>query len=191
MERVWFWFGQGRNWGSYKKLLPALELFPHSDIVTVDDDTIYGARMIEDFLTQSLGQSGAIVGSRGTLVPPLKEDASLEAYVSWPRATATTTGNIFLTGHGGILYPGGVFDGTPILDQQLASKHCPNQDDIWFWAMANLAGIDRVVTTSAHYFHVPVKKNEQGLFQENERPTGNDAGLAKVISLFDFGKQIR
>lgn len=172
--------------GSYKKLLPALKLFPNSDIVTVDDDTIYGPRMIEQFIKRSLEKSASIVGSRGAVVPPAPQDGALEPYVSWPSAQATTAGNIFLTGHGGVFYPGGVFEGTPILDQLLALRLCPNQDDIWFWAMASLAGVDRVITSSTHYFQVPLRAAGEGLFQRNEMASGNDRGLARVVQYFEI-----
>lgn len=172
--------------GSFKKLLPALSMFPDSHILTVDDDAIYRRDMISLFLQKSAERGGAIVGSRGKLVPTPTPQSELAPYDSWPMAHVNDSGNILLTGLGGVLYPAGSFNNTPVLERQLAQELCRMQDDVWFWAMAMLSGRKRAVTLDSVFTQIPGAHYERGLYAKNRLPGGNDASVRKVIDFFEL-----
>jgi hypothetical protein len=127
------------DWRSYKKLLPALEDFSDLPIVTADDDTIYPRLWLEQLYTAHEADRGSILAHRATQIV-LTAPGEFASYESWPWATTKSDPTLtFATGAGGILYPvGGLHEN--VREYALAARLAPTADDIWFKAMALLAG---------------------------------------------------
>jgi hypothetical protein len=129
-----------RNTRSYKKLLPVLEAFPASMVVTADDDVLYPRWWLERLVARTVELPDYILGHRGTEIGV--SDGDLTPYETWPAAGRKTRGSrLFLTGNGGVAYPAGSL-APQVMDVELALNLCPTADDIWFKAMALLQGSD-------------------------------------------------
>ena len=177
---------------SYKKLIPALETFPNSVIITVDDDMYYNPHLVE-WLLESYGSSdkhtvlgtyGAGVRSSGNRYLP---------YSQWQEACPDDK-DICLIGCGGILYPPAIFD-TEILNSDVFMRLAPRADDLWFWAMAKRAGIptslishygyaiNTAVNRINDFFPAEYKDNLSFL---NDIEGGNNEQLNNLISYYNL-----
>lgn len=127
------------NTRSYKKLLPALDLFPDQILITADDDVIYPRNWMARLLDEHELHSKEIICYRANEIVR-SMTGEFEPYMSWPRATVTSDPTRVLpTGVGGVLYPVGSLD-PRVLDEQQALALAPFADDFWFKIMALLAG---------------------------------------------------
>ena len=118
---------------SYKKLIPALKMFPHNIIITVDDDVYYDVHLVEKLLEAYKADGRkSIVCNNGVAVG--KKDGRFLPYSQWKH---DVEGNPEYSGVGemGILYPGDCFD-DEILKEEIFMKYLPTADDIWFWLQA-------------------------------------------------------
>ena len=170
---------------SFKKLLPSIERFPGSTIVTADDDVIYPSGWLAGLVAaHELGDKD-VVGHRGTCI--VGGRSSLAPYVSWPQAnTSTPSSRTFLTGMGGILYPP---VGLPpeTLDRSLATTLCPTADDIWFKAMELLGGLTvrKVSDDSAQLYGVR-SAQRFSLRRANVDEGGNEVQFRAVMDYFEL-----
>lgn len=127
---------------SYKKLIPALKEFSDKCIVTADDDIFYERDWLKKLWDMHLRYPNDKIthiahtvsfGSDGILLP----------YNKWMHnVRAATCGKMYFpTGGGGTLYPP-----TPVseyfLDENLYMKLAPNADDVWFYFMGILSGLN-------------------------------------------------
>lgn len=177
---------------SYKKLIPALKMFPEAAIITVDDDVVYDYDIIERMLTAYVANTDAIQACR---VHSMKCDGSgrLLPYNQWDWTTASTVKRHFITGVGGVLYPPYSL-GEEVLNQDVFRSICPTADDVWFTAMAKLNGtpIMKVETRSPNGedFVSNPEVQDMGLCRINTGRFGkNDEQIQAVFSrygIYDF-----
>ncbi len=128
------------NIKSYKKLIPALELYPHDIIVTADDDIFYPPHWLQSLYTSYLENPNYIHAHRAHKIT-FKNASELHSYWDFDfnidySETAPSFLN-FPTGCGGILYPPNSLH-KDVFNKELFTKLAPYADDIWFWAMAVL-----------------------------------------------------
>jgi hypothetical protein len=123
------------NLGSYRKLVHALEAFPDKAIITVDDDKIYAAGAIESMLATARRHPRHVVFRQGFTIRP---DFRLQVADREPGLWHIPVGV------GGILYPPGSLV-SDVTDSSLFLALAPHADDIWFRAMALLAGTPAVL----------------------------------------------
>lgn len=137
---------------SYQKLVPALRQFPDDAIITVDDDIIYNANMLENLITAYIEDPTNIYCNRAHRMK-LKSDGSLKLYKHWGKRTSEVGPNVlnFLTGVGGVLYPPHSLD-DEVLNEEVFMDICKMADDVWFAAMALKKGtpVYRVATYDPH-----------------------------------------
>lgn len=127
---------------SYKKLLPALKVFPDDVIVTVDDDEIYRKDLIEGLYKAYLSDPNKIY-SHHACYPSLNPEGQLRPYNDW-FTPASNKHWIMPLGVSGVLYPPHCLH--PDVDkEELFMKLCPLADDLWFWIMALRQGTSHVV----------------------------------------------
>ncbi|WP_102798330.1 hypothetical protein [Bowmanella denitrificans] len=135
------------NYRSYKKLIPTLTRYPDATVITVDDDMLYGPRLVESLYLASKVSPGAIIGARGRLI--LKDDSGeLAPYAHWQfvdgKHPLQACYCLIPIGYGGVLYPPGALQDS-VLDIAAFSKLAPFADDIWFKCMAMLAATPTVI----------------------------------------------
>lgn len=156
LEIVWV----DRNIRSYKKLLPTIERYPNSHIVTVDDDIIYEPWRLGRLVHAAEQHPGAIIGYRGWQI--VVNNGQFAPYTSWPRADKNTPeGSTLLTGVGGILYPPGVLIPELLLNIETALALAPTADDIWFWAIAVMSHVN--IVCLGYDKHLQIKYDYQDL----------------------------
>ena len=128
-----------RSARSYNKLLPVRSAYPSATIVTFDDDQAYEPWRLRLLLEAAKVRPGVIIGHRGWEVGT--RIGALRAYETWkPAGPDTDSSRCFLPGVGGILYPPDVVPISLLCDLELALELTPYNDDIWFWAVAQVSG---------------------------------------------------
>ena len=127
----------GRNIRSYRKLVPALDDFPESIIVTVDDDVVYHKNMLRDLITLHEKYPKDIIAHRAKRISPDKPYKKWKKY-RWYHFLSRKIHNDFSnlqTGVAGVLYPPHALK-KEMIDPALFMEIAPTADDIWFWAAA-------------------------------------------------------
>lgn len=125
------------DWGPYKKLLPALKLYPNDIIVTADDDIFYSNDWLKKLYDNHIKYPNTIIAHRAKRVS-FNNGKILEKYNKWPFSDDSEPSFLnFCTNGGGTLFPPNSLSKL-VLDYNLARKLCGNSDDIWIWGMAIL-----------------------------------------------------
>ncbi len=176
---------------SYKKLIPALEEFPDSPIITVDDDFYYNEHVVE-WLMEAYEQSDkrTVIGSWGCI--PVIRNGKYAPYTIWQDCKYGNQHTEYsLFAGNGTVYPPRIFD-EEMCNKEVFMKQCPTADDIWFWVQEKRLGIETQLITNAGYgLHVPVNRiftynpNQPGtLFYINGVQGKNDEQLKALLSYY-------
>lgn len=125
---------------SYKKLIPALKEFPNEIIITFDDDIYYPNNIVEKLYESYLKNPNCIHANRSRRFFVENDEiySKTSAQNYWIKYDDCSYLNK-LTGCGGVLYPPNSLD-SRVMDENKFREIIPTQDDVWFWAMAVLAG---------------------------------------------------
>ncbi|MBQ0087737.1 MAG: hypothetical protein KBT27_00170 [Prevotellaceae bacterium] len=126
---------------SYKKLIPALRMFPDNPIITLDDDFYYYPQYIEH-MTAAYEHSDkrTVLGQWGCI--PEKRNGKYIPYNEWKDCKYGNEHSPISFFGCCCCYPPHIFDGE-ILKSDIFMKLCPTADDIWFWAMEERQHIKR------------------------------------------------
>ena len=147
-----------KDYGPATKLLPILKKEKNAKIIVVDDDVIYGSRMVENYIKNFKGEALTIFGadiSEGKL----KDE--------WPTYLRYRSGKYVdvLMGHNSFLVTPDMFS-LDVFDYSKAPKECLYVDDIWF------------------SFHVKTKIYSLGFQYKNIPITSiNDSGISLCSSV--------
>lgn len=173
---------------SYKKLIPTLELFPDSMIITADDDIVYPKDWLKKLITAHRKEPKKIIAHRAHEMK-LDENGLLLPYAEWGHNSKVIDDAkyTFPTGCAGILYPPHSLS-EKVLDKVSFRKLAPNADDVWFWAMAKLKGTKHMLlkggysSIGADYLVDP--SDRDGLYWTINSDGGNDKQLSNIINEF-------
>lgn len=183
--------------GPYKKYVYALERFPRSLVITVDDDILYPVDMVEQLYDAWLENPETIQCHRAHAMR-LDKPGQLAPYRKWASCPPgrPPSSLVFPTGVCGVLYfPGALHEDATNRDQFL--RLCPMADDIWLKAMSLKNGTLSAVVDDPRYwkdrFLTITGSQCMALKQENwKRGRGNDEKLAAVFAEYDlFAKLAR
>lgn len=181
---------------SYTKLIPALRSHPECFILTADDDIHYPSdwarSIVEGYevgerLTVCRRAHMAAVGPDGVTLP----------YQQWPHAVVDAGDRgpgfaLFPTGVGGVLYPPGTFD-AEVLREDVFLDLCPYADDLWFFWLELVGGVQRRRVGKNHKFIAWPSTQEGGLLNDNLHLGRNDQQVhaleARYGSLRSFAGQ--
>lgn len=170
---------------SYKKLIPALQRYPHDTLVTVDDDELYDESWLLQLLIEHLLYPDSIICHRAHKVL-LDSQGNVKPYSDWPKEIASPAAaySHLFTGCGGVLYPPGSLH-ADVLKQDKFMTLCPHGDDLWFWAMALKNGTTiRLVPNSRFTLeHIPGTQ-ANALWQDNVYKGQNDSMLAALLQAY-------
>ncbi|MGR5254376.1 hypothetical protein ACPV5S_19465 [Vibrio astriarenae] len=142
------------NTKSYKKLIPALNDYPQSVIITFDDDIVIPDDVVGKMLSAHKLHPNAIIANRGRIIT--LNSGEFCNYNDWPVVKNDhklfSNGCIMPIGFGGVLYPAGALC-RHVTDCDLFLNIADNADDIWFKFMSLLKGtsvvlLPREVTSS-------------------------------------------
>ena len=126
---------------SFKKLIPALNKYPNSIIITGDDDCLYNVDFIEMLLASHRKDPEAIWGNRIHKVTFNKE-GEVDYYRNWDWEipyTEEASKLHFITTVGGVLYPPNSLY-KDVTEEKIFMDISKYNDDIWCYAMALLKG---------------------------------------------------
>lgn len=136
----------------YKKLIPTLKKYPNDCVISIDDDWIYPAGMIEDFMD---------IHKRYPNNPISGDSGMVMNVISHCGCASLTKKDYF----------GSYFD---VIDSDLI-HHCPC-DDIVYTFFANKAGYPYILTSNQYYTNLPEYNPSQG-FSDNNK-TANKATIS-------------
>lgn len=173
---------------SYTKLIPALQEFQDSTIVTIDDDIIYPVDLIERLVAAHLRHPGCVCANVVRRIVPdghksfqpyrSNELENIHEEVSSPFFVAE--------GFGGVLYPPKCFT-SEVFREDVFLKLAPTADDLWFKAMELLSGtkVYPLKTVEPIWSRILVDEHSQdvGLINGNIHKGANDIQLK---ALFDY-----
>jgi|TARA_B110000196_G_scaffold316373_1_gene327601 hypothetical protein len=127
--------------GPYTKYFYTLKKYPHSLILTVDDDFIYPPYLIDQLYRAYLNNPEVIHCHRSHKMT-FSVDGKLNPYKQWgwDHVDSTPSLHIFPTGVGGVLYFPGCFD-ADVTNRDKLIKLCRSADDVWLKAMSLKKGI--------------------------------------------------
>ena len=176
-----------KNIRSYKKLIPTLQEFPNSIIVTADDDVLYPQEWLSK-LYESYQSNPEYIHCHRAHRILFDEKGEILPYNQWrfeiPSNEAMPSVLNFATGMGGILYPPNCFY-QDVLKEDIFMNLAPTGDDIWFWAMAVLNGrkINVVGESFLRLENLNDEKLTGGLGKINNNGA-NDRQLQKIFKRY-------
>ena len=155
---------------SYTKLLPSLLHYPDANIVTIDDDILYPADMLEHLVEMHRQHPTDICCN---VLHPLPSPISsktrhLMRGLPFVESYGEAMSRYFFEGYAGILYPSHCFS-DEVFNDGVYQQICPTADDIWFSAMAMING----VTARCAYPHL-------GQYKAMTIPHVQDVGLQNI-----------
>ncbi len=124
---------------SFTKLIPTLKKYPEANIITIDDDQIYGYDLVEKLFNTHIKNPKHIIANRIHRIVLGKDGHPLD-YMKWNFSTNPSDDSTlnFFTGVGGVLYPPHSLH-PEVLNENVFLDICKHADDIWFYAMSLLA----------------------------------------------------
>ena len=144
---------------SYKKLIPALKLFPNAVIVTIDDDNVFDKDWLKILYSAYLNNPNCIVCHRITKFV-LNEEDEFEIITSGRQYYHQPSFLNKLVGAGGVLYPPHSLY-KDITNQDLFMSLAPTNDDQWFWFMGILNGFRVKVADGAQIKLNPISGTQE------------------------------
>tara|TARA_R110001583_G_scaffold69129_2_gene196182 strand:- start:23725 stop:24651 length:927 start_codon:yes stop_codon:yes gene_type:complete len=124
------------NYRSYKKLIPTLELYSHTNIITIDDDILYPYDFIEQLVNEAKLQPDCIIAHQVHKMKYNKQNKLLP-YSEWELVSPNSEPSLYIfpVGIGGVYYPVNSLDPTCLNINEFLTL-APNADDVWFKSMS-------------------------------------------------------
>lgn len=169
---------------SYKKLVPALESFPDSYIVTADDDWYFWPTWLEELINAHNFEERNITCHRAHRIT-FDESHKVRSYQDWDRLYGQRVACdplIFPTNGAGTLFPPGALD--PKFNREdIFLNLAPSADDMWFYFMLRLNnGMARTTGCLNKEFNWPGSQRET-LWEKN-RQGANDVTFSALAGRF-------
>jgi hypothetical protein len=181
------------DFGSYKKLIPTMELFPDHYIVTADDDLYYNKRWLEKLWNEHLRHPNELVCHYAAKITFDKWGGILP-YSKWKMGIKSKQSSfmIFPCCGGGALFHKQLM-ASEIVEKELFFKLCPLADDIWFYIMAVRNNIPvRIVKHPCNKLKYVNPYREYNLIKqyklsdENVINNKNDKQLINILNYFNI-----
>jgi hypothetical protein len=174
----------------YNKLIYALLEDPFSIHVTADDDVYYNNFWLKELYQEYIHYGDNFIYAHRVHSIKLS-DNGIEEYNTWQREIKTQDASFtyFPTGVGGVLYPPNSLN-EKVINIELLKQLSPDNDDIWFWAMALLNNTKIRITKNYHklVYVNPERElrlsDEFTLSRKNVISGGNDIQLDNVLRHF-------
>ena len=170
---------------SYKKLIPALEKYPDSVIVTADDDLIYESDWLEKLYKAYKKHPEMLHCHRAHRIT-FDKQKNLNNYNDWlwDIYNVKPSFNNFFTGVGGVLYPP-LSLYKDVLNKDLFTRLAQNADDIWFWAMAVMNNRKiNVIANKCFDLHYIEGTQDNSLWHDNVDNNRNDEQMKNVLEYY-------
>lgn len=176
----------------HNKYFYAMQEFPDSAIVTIDDDVIYPKDMVSSLYNSFIKNPKAISARRIHEITRNNQGENLP-YNSWNieiRHTISNRSNAFATGVGGVLYPPRLFDfSKPYLQINTIIEHCLLADDIWLAFIEKLINVPICHVPPKHVYYYDIlnpKCFKSALQNKNVFENRNDIYIQKCERYFNI-----
>ncbi|WP_051190484.1 hypothetical protein [Kaistella palustris] len=173
---------------SYKKLLPALDLFNDKLLVTADDDIYYPKNWLRDLYDSYLSDPESIFCHRVHRIT-FNNTNEILPYQQWDKCLIKGQEKendvLFFTTGGGVLFPPNCFY-QDVAREDLFLELCPLADDIWFWSMI-LLNKKKIRIAKNNVYRIKNNGNTQEdepLWKTNREAGLNDEQLRNVRSYY-------
>lgn len=177
------------NYGPHTKYYPYLISKQDLSVplVTIDDDTIYPRRWLQNLIASYKEYPYLIHCYRSHVVE--LEGEGFAPYISWQRCRSTVPSIMnFATGVAGVIYP-------PAFQQKVKDAGlaftvlCPKADDIWLHVQALRGGFEiKQLKTWEQSFPVMPGTQDMGLIQGNVHGSQNDVQIRKTYTAEDIAR---
>ena len=170
---------------SYKKLIPTLSLCPDDILVTVDDDLLYKRRLLEKLYAAHLETPEMRLCALAH--QPIIADGMFVPYRQWRHNVMRQPSlPIFPLGGAGTLYPPHSLH-ADVTDKSLFMHLAPQADDVWFWAMGEMAGTKtRLIDFGYPFYQVDLLyqllHKDASLMASNLHEDNNDKQIRNVVN---------
>lgn len=173
----------------HNKYIHAMREFPGSIIITVDDDVIYGNKLIEKLMENHKKYPKAVCAVRTHKITWDKNN-NIMPYNNWDWECISINKpslNLLATGVCGCLYPPGILPEETYNEDKIR-KYCLMADDIWLKFMELSRNIPVVRTK---YFYPSIIKDSQvkSLNSDNVHKGKNDIYIKNMIKLYPSAYQ--
>lgn len=169
---------------SYKKIIPALNIFRKEYIVTADDDAYYWPTWLEELIHCYLATGKIHIVAHRVHKVRLHNENDPKLYNEWHwnwRVKEPCPLNV-QTGVGGVLYPPNSLH-SEVDNRDLFLNLAPNSDDLWLYWMARKAGKFVIPTGSCQKEINWPGSQIISLFSINKEG-GNDLAVSKLLKHF-------
>lgn len=167
---------------AHKKYYYAMNEFPNDIIITIDDDVIYHADLIEELMVSYHKNVFAVHTMRSHRM--LVKNRLLRRYNDWElesRYTKKPVMDLVSTGVGGVLYPPHILP-EETFELEMIQKLSPYADDIWLKAMELLSDVPTVLASKKYRPIIEVNgTQEKALNHINVNEGLNDKQLKSVF----------
>lgn len=165
---------------SYKKLVPALQRFPNSIIVTADDDVYYWSTWLEELVDAHLLTRIPVVCHRAHRIK--LRSGQMAPYREWDHSVSRreVSDRIFPTGVHGVLYDSGCFH-PDVTRRDKYMAICPHADDVWFYWMHRLVGGQPLVLGKRRRIIEWPETRAHQLQSINVHGGGNDRSIRAMV----------
>ena len=181
---------------SYTKLVPSLMEFPEAGIITIDDDAIYCYDLVEKLVRFHNMYPKDIISNR-THQMVLDKNGRPVSYMKWNWCVNPSPEDshlLFLTGVGGTFYPPNSLH-PEVTNDAVFMDICKFADDVWFNAMALMAGT-RIRKCYTHDkfgkdYYVNANVQDTALAKINTgKECANDKQLQAVFERYGLWKKL-
>jgi glycosyltransferase involved in cell wall biosynthesis len=169
--------------GPHKKYLYAMQEFPQSAVITVDDDVEYDPNLVQTLYEAHLQRKYSVIATRCHLVR-FRPDGTLRSYVNWglehQNLRGVDTYALIPTGIGGVLYPPGAL---PVEAFQVPAikDTCLHADDLWLKVMTVLNGYPVFMPHRRFEFRTINGSQNAALWRGNYFGNGNDEAMQRIL----------
>ena len=174
-----------RDIRSYTKLIPALQTYPDSILVTIDDDIIYPADTLENLINAHNEFPDCVCANFIRRYPDISKGGKISILNAWPSYNNKpfTPFYGFFEGFGGVLYPVNSLH-AEVFNEDFFLNVCKTADDIWFNAMS-LMNDTKVVYSNTHLTPFDYLENcnvqSIGLFNKNAKGLNLNMGQLNTV----------
>ena len=174
---------------SYKKLIPALQEYPNSIIITCDDDIYYRKNMIKRLMKKQKKYPSKVIAHRAHKIT-FSSDGILNNYNEWLQEISDDNGkSVFPTSGGGTLYKREFFH-SDVCNEKLIMELAPKADDLWNYFMSLLKNTENIVLPYRGYIYIPLDVFYP-LFHKNSNLTSinynenfNDVQIKRIMNYY-------
>lgn len=180
---------------SHKKYYYAMQEYPESLIVTVDDDLVYPEDMLQNLLYSYLSHPDCVSAMRVHLTIMDSANREIMPYSSWIKEyraqVLKPSSQLFATSGAGTLFPPKILHPFAF-DQEKIMSLCPYADDIWLNVMTILNGNRTVNAANNFYLRYLPDTQEDTLHAINVESNQNEIQYIQIRNWLEetFGEDI-